>query len=260
MFFFLLFLSLILLFLDGRGWLVGVRGVLERPVLGLEGRFYSFRLSLAGPWRTFSYWRQGEEELFRLQTELQRLAVDQNQLTSCFQENERMKQLLGAPLPPNWKFMPVKVIGISDQMRIDKGESEGVEKGMMVVSENILVGRVAAVSRDYSLIDLVVTPGVKIPVVVKQPHSAKVSLGVQARGLLTGQSGQKLILDRVLQGEDIRRGDLVMSAGEAGWLPDLVIGQIEQVLPKTAAIYQKAQVRPLVDYWRLEIVFVVIKS
>jgi len=129
-----------------------------------------------------------------------------------------------------------------------------VKEGMMVISENILVGRVTAVDEFISRVQKLDDVRTKIPVVVKRPGG----VGVQARGLLVTQGGS-LILDRVLQSEDIQKGDLVVTSGEEGWLGDLVIGQVEEVLPKSAEVYKKAKVTPLVDYQKLRIVFLVVR-
>ena len=249
LFLLLLFLSGFLFFLDKKGWLKPVRGLAEKPILAIEKRIYALKFVVCP-----------SSELTGLQIELQRLVVDQNALSSCLEENAQMRRLLGAPLPAKWKFLPAMVVGLSEQMRIDKGEKDNVLPGMMVVSENILVGKIISVGQDYSLVQLPVTPGVKIPVMIKSSDSS----GIKARGLLVGQYGNNLILDRVLQEEEINKGDIVTTSGEGlpagrqGWLPDLVIGQISEVLPKSAEIFQKAQVKPLVDYNELRIVFIVI--
>lgn len=260
----LLFLSGFLFFADQKGWLAPVRGVVERPILAIEERIYSLNILISQYLNIFSYWRGGEKELMRLQAQVQKLAVDQSQLSACLEENEAMRRLLGAPLSPKWKFLPAKVVGVSEKMRIDKGEKDGVEEGMMVVSENILVGKIVSVEERSALVQLPPDVNSKIPVVVKKPASANLpagkpgGLGVQARGLLEVQGG-KLILDKILQSEDIRAGDLVFSGGE-GWLPDLLIGQIEEVFGREAAIYKQARVAPLIDYGSLRIVFIIISN
>lgn len=247
LFFLLCFFSGILFFLDKRGWLGPVRGLAEKPILAAEEKTYSLKIFFTG--------KSSEKELTRLQGELQRLAVGQNQLSSCLEENEKMKKLLGTPLPSNWKFLPVKVVGVNEQLKIKAGISEGIKEGMIVLSEAVLVGKVISAGSDYSLVDLPITPTVKIPVVVKRKGNS----GIQAQGLVIGQYGGKLLLDRVLQGEDIQKGDLIVTSGEEGWLPDLVIGTAGEIFPKTAAVYQRAQVLPLMDYQKLRIVFVVIR-
>lgn len=183
------------------------------------------------------------------------MAADQNQLATCLEENERLKKLLGAPLPPNWKFIEAKVIGISEKMRLDRGKHDGIKEGMVVISENILVGRVVAVQESTSLVQLVSDPNSKIPVIVKRANSA----GIQARGLLLGQYGEKLVLDRILQSEGVQKGDLVVTSGEEEWLADLLIGQIEEVAPQTAEVYKRAIISPLIDYQSLRIVFLVVR-
>jgi rod shape-determining protein MreC len=249
----LVFLSGILLFSDRRGWLKPIRGVIEKPILALEEPLYSLNTSISRSLNFFSSWLSRDQEMIRLQANLRQMSVDQNKLNICLEENEHLRKLLGAPLSPQWKFLEAKVIGLSEKMRLNRGEKDGLRKGMVVINENILVGKIMAVGKNDSLVKLINDPDSKVPVVIKQIGQ----VGVQARGLLAGQFGGQLLLDRVLQNEDIQKNDLVVSSGEDEWPPDLLIGQIEEVLPRTAEVYQKAVVRPLIDYQQLRIVFVV---
>ncbi|MBM3205830.1 rod shape-determining protein MreC [Candidatus Shapirobacteria bacterium] len=250
----LLFISLLLFLLDRQGWLLKTKGFLGRPFFWLEEKIFTTHQGLfsrLGNWGL----EEKEQEIMLLQGKLRQLAVDQNQLSVCLEENEKIKKLLGSPLPSSWRFQEAKVVGFAERLRIDKGSQESVGEGMMVVSENILVGKVIVVEENSSLVQRLNDPVSKIPVVVKKPGGS----GFQGRGLLSGQGKNKLVLDRVFQGEDIQKGDLVATSGDEGWLPDLVIGQIQEVLPKSAEVYQRAQVRPLLDYDQLRIVFVIIR-
>lgn len=247
-------LSLLLFFFDQKGWLVKVKGVFSYPLIWSEEKVFDGYQGIKEGFSNLGD-AQREEQMTQLEGKLRQLAVDQNQLSACLEENERIKKLLGSPLPPSWHFLEARVIGQEEQMKVDKGKEENVVEGMMVISENILLGRIVSVEENFSLVEKVNSPNVKIPVIVKKPGQAS----VQARGLLLGQYKDKLFLDRVLQGEQIQKGDLVITSGEENWLPDLLIGQIEEVLPKTAELYQTARVSPLVDYQQLRIVFVVLK-
>lgn len=235
--------SLIFLF-DNKGWVAQIKNIVSKPVVSAEG------------W-IFRGLRQGEKEkkILILEEKLRQLAVEQNRLSACLEENEKARRLLGAPLPAEWKFLEARVVGISEKMRIDKGEKEGVKLGMMVISENILIGKVILVEENVSLVELIDNRNSKIPVVVKHPGSG----GIQARGLLFGQAKNNLLLDRVLQNEDVQKGDLVVTSGDETWLPELLIGQIEEVLAKSTEVYKKARVSPLIDYRGLRIVFLVIR-
>lgn len=257
---FLFLLSGLLFFFDSRGWLRSIRGIIQIPIITAEKKVFSLKQLGDSFFKPFVYRRYLENELLRLQIDVQKLATQQNTLSSCLEENEKMRKLLGAPLPPKWKFLPAKVAGITNLMRIDKGSKEGLKEGMVVVSENILVGKITFVGENDSLVQLPVTPGIKIPVIVKNSQAAISSgiAGLKARGLLTGQYGGMLVLDRVLQEEELEKGDFVVTSGDEGWAADLLIGEIIDVLPKSAEIYRKAQVKPFVDYSKLTTVFVVI--
>ena len=229
-----------------------MRGFLERPFLFIERPFYLASQSVNQSFSQLTN-QDKNQQIAKLQAELRQLALDQNQLTTCLEENEHLKKLLGTPLPSDWQFKMARVIGLTEQMKIDLGGSEGVEIGMNLVSENIYVGRVVLVNDRESLVQLPTDPNSRMPVVVKQPGST----GFQARGLLIGKFGGQLVLERVLQEEEIRQGDLVVTSGEEGYLPDLVIGQIKEVVKGTAEIYQQAAVSPLIDYSSLRFVFLV---
>jgi len=255
LFFFLLFLSGILFFLDKKKIIKKPKGFLEKPILKAEEKIYGLKNLGEEKIKPIFRGKALEKELLRLQGELQRLAVEQNQLSSCLEENERIRKLLGAPLPAKWKFLPAKVIGGGEKIRIDKGEKDGVKKGMIVVSENILVGRVVEIGEGNSLLETPLTSKVSLPVAIKRP----VGKGIQARGILR-PAGGSLVLSEVLQSEDIQKGDLVVSSGDESWPADLLIGQISDVLPKSAEVYQKARVKPLLEYDKLRIVFVIISN
>lgn len=258
LFFFLCFVCGLLLLGDKKGLIKPVRGILERPILAAEGKIYPLNYSINQLLNYFSSKSEFQKKIRELEEENRRFAADQNALSSCLEENAKMRRLLGAPLPAKWKFLPAKVVGVSEEMRIDKGEKDGLKKGMIVVSENILVGQISEVGENFSMVQMPITSGVKIPVIVRRPTNPQTEV-IQARGLLVGQSGG-LILDRVLQNEEIQKGDLVITGGSEDWPADLLIGQIGEVLPKSAQIYQKARVKPLIDYNNLRIVFVIISK
>jgi len=254
LFLFLLFLSFFIFFLDKKYPLNQVKNFFEKPFIFLEKqtRFLvdSFSFSL----KNF-FGREDKIAINNLEKEVQRLAVEHNKLSFCLEENEKMKRMLGAPFSPKRKFLPALVVGIGERLKIDRGEKDGIRKGMIVVSENILVGRVVMVNEQTSLIELPTSYKVVIPVVIKRVGGQ----GIQARGIIQSLGGD-LLLTEVLQKEDIQKGDLVVTAGDENWPAELVVGQISDVLPKSAEVYQKARVKPLLEYDKLRIVFIIISN
>jgi rod shape-determining protein MreC len=227
----LLLCSLLLFFLSQKKWISGLESGLARPLNWLEGKTLVGWQSLQNNFNNLGKTQEEQKKILLLEGRLRQLAVEQNQLSLCQEENEKVKKMLGASLPAKWQFMETRVIGLNEKMKIDKGVKAGLQPGMIVVSENILLGRIETVAENESLVQMVYEPNLKIPVVVKRPNQA----GIQARGLLTGQYKSKMILDRVLQAEDLQKGDIVTTSG------------------------QKAKVSGLIDYQQLRIVFVVVK-
>lgn len=255
LFLFLFSLSLLLFFLDKNGLLAKPKNFFQKPVLEVQKFFYS-SFNLKFSFNPFVSKKQLALEINELEEKLNKLSSAENELQVCREENEKMKKLLGSPLPPSWKFLPAKVIAQGEKIKIDKGKKEGVAEGMVVVLEKNLVGKVIQTEEDFSLLITPKTPQVKIPVLVRRP--GKNENIIQAEGLLISSGGQ-IILDQVLQKEDIQKGDLVVTKGD-GWPADILIGEIEEVFPISAEIYRKAKVKPLVDFNKLRTVFVVIKQ
>ena len=251
----LILLSFFLFFLDKRKILLPLRSILSSPFIVSSRSLYSSSQAFSRQLSFLNSLKVREKEIQRLQTEVRLLALEQNQLSSCLAENEQTKKLLGTTYPSAYKFLPAKVAGLTDKMRITTGEKEGVKTGMVVVSENVVLGRVVTVNDHDSLVRMVTDTDSRIPVVVKRVIGNR---ELQGKGLLLGQ-GDSLILDKILQDEDVQKDDLVVTSGEDDWPPDLLIGKIEEVLPKTADVFRKAKVEKLYDTHLLETVFVMIK-
>jgi len=251
----LVFFSFLLFFFDKKGWISPVFSLLRKPINRVEQSFFESYKNIS-TFFSFSSRDATDKKIIGLEGKLRYLAQEENKLSSCLEENKRIKRLLGASLPIKWQFMEARVIGVSEKMRIARGKKDGLEEGMNVMAENILVGKIVFVDEDTSLIQLANDFSSKIPVEVKRPDVE----GSQARGILFGQSGNNFLLDKVLQAEFIQKGDLIVTSGEEGWLPDLLIGQIEDVSGKSAEIYKKASVSPLINYQGLSFVFIVTRK
>lgn len=230
--------------------------------MSIEENIWGGWQKLTGSFATSSWYfsrKSYQKQIDDLQLRVKQLTVDQGALFSCREENASLKKLLGAPLPSSWKFLPAKVVGNDGGLRINVGRKQGVMEGAIVVSENFLVGRVVEVREYDSRVILPIMAGAKIPVAIRSISGNGQNGEIVARGLLLGQGKLDLILDRVLQEEKIQKGDLVVSLGDSGWEPDLVIGQVGQILSQPVDIWQKAEVIPLLNYQRLKEVYVVIK-
>ena len=133
---------------------------------------------------------------------------------------------------------------------IDRGSDDGLRKGMPVITQQGLVGNIAAVTAGAARVQLINDPGSSINVLLQQSDEEAV-----LKGLITGE----IELDMVSKNASIQPGDLVMTSGLGGNYPaNLVIGQVVTIRNEASALFQTASVQPAVDFSQLEIVLIII--
>lgn len=138
-------------------------------------------------------------------------------------------------------------------IRIDRGSNDGLTPGMGVLSTRGVVGRVHRVTAKYSDVLTLFDPSSNIDGIIQRSR---------ARGVISGQTKQLTCkMKYVDQLEDVRVDDMVVSSGYGGIFPKgLLIGYVSSVLPNPSGVLQTVSIRPAVDIYRLEEVFVVIPS
>jgi rod shape-determining protein MreC len=133
---------------------------------------------------------------------------------------------------------------------IDRGSDDGLRKGMPVITQQGLVGSIAAVTAGAARVQLINDPGSSINVLLQQSDEEAV-----LNGRITGE----IELDMIRQNASIQPGDLVMTSGLGGNYPaNIVIGQVVTIRNEASALFQTASVQPAVDFSQLEIVLIII--
>jgi len=133
---------------------------------------------------------------------------------------------------------------------INLGSNEGILRGMPVVTDQGLIGRVDAVIADAARVQLITDPGSSINV---RLQNAKTEASLV--GSVTGD----VTLQLIPQDINVQSGDLVLTSGlGGGYPPDLIIGQVVNVRSRDFDLFQQATVQPVVDFNRLEIVLVIV--
>ena len=237
-------LAFLVFVLDRKGGLVGVKGQIEKMANPARAVIYSW---VKQPGEFLQGLRVKEERVEKVKEVERELEACHYEFQALKKENEDFRRLLQAPLPKSWAFLPAKVLGKKRHLIIDKGKTDGVKEGMTVVFENYLVGRIVKTSALSSLVLLAFDVESKI--------SVRTENGV--RGLLEGRFGTKIFLTRVLQKDILALGELVVTSGEEGYLPDLLIGKIKSKEEESHRPFQEAEVEPILEYEKLENVFIV---
>jgi rod shape-determining protein MreC len=132
---------------------------------------------------------------------------------------------------------------------INRGSNDGIRRGMPVVTNQGLVGRIDAVIADAARVQLVTDPA----------SSANVHMqNADADAILLGSVTGDITLDMISQDAHVEAGDLILTSGlGGGFPPDLIVGQVVNVRKLDYELFQQATVQPAVDFSRLEIVLVI---
>lgn len=206
---------------------------------------------------------QDIKELRRRNEKLQGLAdsllIENVRLKEIESENETLRSLLGftqANPTHSYKAAEVKgrVIGrdpsnFLSYLIIDSGSQQGIEKGMPVVTERGLVGRITDVGSNWAKVMLIIDPSSSVNALIQTSR---------ATGVVEGQVGRSLVMKYIPQGDVVNVNDIILTSGLGGNFPKkLIIGQITAVHQRDIEMFQQADIRPTVDFNNLEIVLVI---
>jgi len=181
----------------------------------------------------------------------QRLAAD----SETRHDNELLRQQLGLDVAGAAPQVAAEVVAFQpDSYRqfitIDKGSADGLKAGQAVLSEGVLAGLIASVTSHSAKIILVVDPEFKL--------AAKVQGSNMADGIVQGQLGGGLVMQKIDQTKQVKPGDTVTTSGLGGRVPaGLLIGQVQSVNNHINVIFQSAQISTPLEPSRLRFVFVV---
>jgi rod shape-determining protein MreC len=132
---------------------------------------------------------------------------------------------------------------------ISNGSDNGLRRGMPIVTEQGLVGRISAVTASAARVQLITDSAAVVNVRI-EPSRAQGAL----RGTVTGE----LLLDMIPQNAELSSGDLVLTSGLGGSYPaNLIIGQVNTVRRRDTDLFQRATIQTAVDFAHLELVLVI---
>jgi rod shape-determining protein MreC len=131
---------------------------------------------------------------------------------------------------------------------IDAGTDDGVAKGMPVVTDRGLVGRIVEVSSRSSKVLLITDASSSVNAIIQSSR---------ATGIVEGKVDGGLVIKYIPQPVTVNVGDIILTSGLGATFPKrLVIGQVTTVHRRDIELFQQAEIKPTVDFDRLEIVLV----
>ncbi len=155
--------------------------------------------------------------------------------------------------PATYNLVPARPIGLERYLKIDIGSNANIKLGQAVVFNDNYVGKIVQISANGANIQLLTDPDSKVAAFSQ-------NLEGKAKGVLFGQFGTDILLDKILHEEKINLGDLVYSEGTEGFIPrGLILGRVLQVMDRENQIFKQAKVQPNFDIRDLDLVFVIIE-
>lgn len=253
-FFVLLILSILLLILSKSNLLSGPQSLIAQifsPFQSVSFSAFNF-LSNAGDEKTKRLEDENRNLLGKLVNQ-DKIIADNKALRDQFEKGGEEKLPL---LPARIVGAPSFIPGITDPsvFILDKGSSDGVRENSAVVYQNILVGKIISVTDKFSKVGLITNQNISFT--VKDQRSG-------AGGVLQGDGGKQMNLDNVVQSEEIKEGDIIVSKGSQkedgrGFPPDLIAGKIKSFSKKPSEVFQRGKVISPLDFKNLSTVFIVV--
>ncbi|MBI9048382.1 MAG: rod shape-determining protein MreC [Anaerolineaceae bacterium] len=190
-----------------------------------------------------------------LEDEIARLQTENIQYKQQLREADILYALLDfAREKPENKYIAASVIGrdpspFLQYIIIDHGSDDGLQRGMPVVTNQGLVGRIDAVTAVAARVQLISDPDSTVNVWLAES---------QTDAILTGSVTADLYLDMISQEINLSVGEILFTSGLGGNYPkDIVIGEITNVRKRENELFQIASVQPSVDFDSLRAVLVI---
>ena len=205
----------------------------------------------------FSEVKAENKELINKNQELENKIATYSDLK---EENDRLREVLNfAEERNNYNYISCDIIGYSggnflDGYIVNKGKNQNIQKGMIVIASQGLVGQVTSVGNNWSIIQSLVNENIAVSVMVERTRDVT--------GYLKGYKDSKnanlaKVYDLPMDSE-VKEGDVIMTSGVGMLYPkEIRIGEVTRVEEDKVKVMKSAVVKPYVDFNKLEELFIV---
>lgn len=212
------------------------------PMMTLVGKPQQWGASISSTWDEAIFIYQENDRLRKENTKVPQLETE---LKDLYLENQRLKSLLGYVSDLKYEYVTARVVGnlgqpYNREAMVNAGELSGLQPGLVAVNDQGLVGRLLEVGFYSSRLLLITDKDSRIPVITENSRE---------HAILMGDNSDVLRMLYLPENTEVQVGERVLSSGDGGVFPsDIPVGVIESIEGRTV------EVRPYVDWWRLEYV------
>jgi rod shape-determining protein MreC len=208
-----------------------------------------------GMWSSYIDLRGVRHENEALKKQLTDLRLENAHMQQESEQGRRLQTLLDFKQQYVNKTVAAQVIGtsgteLSRVIYIDRGNRDGVQAGMAVITPDGIVGKIARADRSTSQVLLISDPQSGAGVLLERLH---------LNGILKGSNGRYPEVQNVMSDEKIQVGDRIITTGGDRVFPrGLPVGTVESFsLDRERDPFLNIKVKPAADLGKLEEVLVI---
>ena len=186
-----------------------------------------------------------------LRAENETLRQQVRALGEAGRENARLTHLVNLTQHTGFKTIGARVIGRDagnwwKSIQIDRGSNDGLRENLPVLNADGLIGKIVKVTRGEARVLLIADPNCKASAMLQDSRLPGVVAGTQ--------------MTYVDRNAKIAPGEKVITSGLGGIFPKgVLIGTVVKAELNRQGMYQDVEIRPAVDFRRLEEVVVILE-
>lgn len=208
----------------------------------------------------FSDIQENDAELQKKNSDLEKKLAD---YTSLSNENQRLREMVNFRNENSeYNFVGCDIVSKSagsylDEFTINKGSKDGIEKQMIVITGEGLVGQIISVSNNWAVVQSLANENLAVGAIVE---STRENSGI-VKGFRNSENKQLLKLYYLPIDSKIKEGDNIFTSNIGGLYPKGIrIGKVTFVEEDKGKVMKTAVIEPSVNLNKLEEVFVVIRK
>jgi len=168
-------------------------------------------------------------------------------------ENAKLRKMLEFKKASNIPLISADIVGKTttearNYATINRGEDDGIEVGMPVVTDAGLVGLIVGTSDDYSVVRLLINRESRIAGKIQRSR---------IDGILIWDGEDALTMKNIPKSYDVQVGDEVLTSSYSNRYPsNIKIGTVMETRDDGTSLFRRILVKPSVNFITLEQVFV----
>ncbi|MCR5439978.1 rod shape-determining protein MreC [Selenomonas sp. WCT3] len=197
-----------------------------------------------------------------LRNEVEQLRIQNLEASEAMAENERLRTLLGyRQMTTQFDMVAARVIGResatwSRMIVINRGQKDGVDVDMVVVTSEGLVGHIVEAGWNTSKVQLILDPRSSVGTIVQRAES-------RVAGIVQGDMNNPMMpqMVNIAKNADVVEDDVIVTSGFGGIYPKgIVVGRISSIENDAGGLLKIGLLETAVDFQKLEDVMVITAS